>query len=237
MIDDPVVINPHSAPLSPVSISVPLSSSSPVSLKIGLWNAHGLMTSTIDDVLRHCQDFSVLFITETWLLPSNKLFTSWQQFHLYGVPVDGNWRGSRGVSCLVNPSCPLSAFRIPIQDKPHALGIQLGRSLKLICLYLPPDPSLRNALVPDILASIPLTSDTIICGDLNARMGDVTGDSDSNTRGNLVQDWCADRSLSILNPSLAFGVPTFVDFRRGVLVSSIVDYLGYYQTRSQVYLY
>jgi hypothetical protein len=73
MIDINITINntvPFETPTStPLSTSVPLT--------IGLWNANGLQASVIHDVLRHCQSFSLLFITETWLLlPHGNSFTS-----------------------------------------------------------------------------------------------------------------------------------------------------------------
>ncbi|KAJ1966871.1 hypothetical protein IWQ62_002200, partial [Dispira parvispora] len=83
---------------------------------------------------------------------------------------------------------------------------------------------MRCSDVSSVLSSLPLSHDTIICGDLNARLGDITGDSGSNSRGATVLDWCMDNNLSILNRHLSFGVPTLVDFRRGRPVSSIVDY-------------
>lgn len=210
---------------APFSVSSAPSSPSTTPLTIGLWNARGLRESTIDDVLRYCESFSLLFITETWLRHAAHLPTSWQQFHLPGVSVAGNFRGSRGVSCLVNPKCPLPVFQVPIPGNEHVLGIQLGRHLRVICLYIPPDQAeFRSSDVAAILDTLPLTQDTIICGDLNARMGEFTGDSDSNSRGNLVRDWCNDHSLSLLNRHLAYGIPTFHDRRHGRFVSSIVDY-------------
>ncbi|KAG1324726.1 hypothetical protein G6F57_014232 [Rhizopus arrhizus] len=59
-----------------------LSSSSSIPLTIGLWNANGLQESTAEDLLRHCQSFSLVFITETWLLPPHRIRTSWTQFNL-----------------------------------------------------------------------------------------------------------------------------------------------------------
>ncbi|KAG0731121.1 hypothetical protein G6F35_018078 [Rhizopus arrhizus] len=67
-----------SIPLSPSTPSTHQSSSSSsslVPLTIGLWNANGLQASTVDDLLRHCQSFSLVFITETWLLPPARLPT------------------------------------------------------------------------------------------------------------------------------------------------------------------
>ncbi|KAG1389637.1 hypothetical protein G6F60_013270 [Rhizopus arrhizus] len=106
-----------SIPLSPSTPSTHQSSSSSsslVPLTIGLWNANGLQASTVDDLLRHCQSFSLVFITETWLLPPARLPTSWQQFHLYGSPVAGQYRGSMGVSALVSPRCPLPVVEFSV---------------------------------------------------------------------------------------------------------------------------
>ena len=38
-------------------------------VSLGLWNANGLQRTAIDDVLQHCTNVHILFITETWLLP------------------------------------------------------------------------------------------------------------------------------------------------------------------------
>jgi hypothetical protein len=122
---------------------------------------------------------------------------------------------------LVSPSCPFSVFQFPIQTR-YALGLQLGRHLRLICLYLP--PTLSPETISSVLACLPLTNDTIICGDLNARLGAITGDTGTNTRGNLLQQWCSERSLSILNSTMSHGQPTFLSFRCRRSVSSVVDY-------------
>ncbi|KAG1496196.1 hypothetical protein G6F52_012960 [Rhizopus delemar] len=175
----------------------------------------------IDDLLRHCQSFSLVFITETWLLPPARLPTSWQQFHIYGSPVAGQYRGAMGVSTLVSPRCSLPVVEFPVNCK-YALGLQLGRSLRLICLYLP--PSLSTAEVQSVLDSLPLTDDTIICGDLNVRLGRLVGDSRTNMRSSVLRRWCDDHGLNILNKTLAYGIPTYLTCRGHAEVSSIVDY-------------
>ncbi|KAG0804881.1 hypothetical protein G6F20_012349 [Rhizopus arrhizus] len=197
------------------------SSSSSIPLTIGLWNANGLQESTAEDLLRHCQSFSLVFITETWLLPPHRIRTSWTQFNLYGSPVINSYRGSQGVSALVSPRCPMAVVQFPVHTK-YALGLRLGRSLRLICLYLP--PSLSNDEVSSVLVSLPLTDDTIICGDLNARLGALTGDSVANARGSVLLRWCEEHALSVLNSTLAPGVPTFLSFRGGQVKQSMIDY-------------
>lgn len=75
--------------------------STSVPITIGLWNARGLSTKVIQDVLSHCLCYSVLFITETWLPKSSLLPTNWRQEHVYGP------RGTQGICFLVNPDFPL----------------------------------------------------------------------------------------------------------------------------------
>ncbi|KAG1577189.1 hypothetical protein G6F47_013193 [Rhizopus delemar] len=126
-----------------------------------------------------------------------------------------------GVSALVSPRCPLPVVEFPVNCK-YALGLQLGRSLRLICLYLP--PSLPTAEVQSVLDSLPLTDDTIICGDLNVRLGRLVGDSRTNMRSSVLRRWCDDHGLNILNKTLAYGIPTYLTCRGHAEVSSIVDY-------------
>ena len=211
----------HSQDTQPAHSSASSSSSSSIPLTIGLWNANGLQASTVDDLLRHCQSFSLVFITETWLLPPHRIRTAWSQYNVYGSRVPNSFRGSQGVSALVSPRCPMAVVQFPIHTK-HGLGLRLGRSLRLICLYLP--PSLSHDEVSAALVSLPTSDDTIICGDLNARLDAVTGDSVANARGSLLLRWCEERGLSILNSSLAHGVPTFLSFRGNRVQQSVIDY-------------
>ncbi|CAO3659212.1 unnamed protein product [Rhizopus stolonifer] len=136
-------------------------------------------------------------------------------------PCDLNYRGSQGVSALVSPGCPMAVVQFPVHTK-YGLGLRLGRSLRLICLYLP--PSLSHDEVSTALVSLPMTDDTIICGDLNARLGAVTGDSVANARGSVLLRWCEERGLTILNSTLAHGVPTFMSFRGNRVQHSVIDF-------------
>lgn len=73
------------------------------------------------------------------------------------------------------------------------------------------------------LRSIPLGSDSILCGDSNARLGDLTGDSIRTPRGTDLVTFCEQQDLQVLNSSLSYGVSTFNTFRRGVVHQSIID--------------
>ena len=190
-----------------------------MSATIGLWNANGLQATAIDDVLQHCTTFDLLFITETWLLSPTRIPTTWQQHHLYGTPVRGSYRGANGVTALISPSSPFTFTPISIPNR-FSLGVIMGDTT-IICLYIP--PSLPIAEVQPIFDSIPFSNNTIICGDLNARLGPLTGDRLTNTRGTLLRNWLTHRNLTVWNASLAAGIPTYRSFRHNQSLTSIVD--------------
>ncbi|OAD66178.1 hypothetical protein PHYBLDRAFT_175473 [Phycomyces blakesleeanus NRRL 1555(-)] len=124
-----------------------------------------------------------------------------------------------GVSLLVSPSCPYTVTQISIPNN-YALAVKIG-TFRLICLYLPSSMPTHEAL--DILSAIPLTDDTIICGDFNARLGSVTGDYASNLHGVALEQWLEKQSLTVLNGVLSPCTPTYISFHNEVEISSIID--------------
>ena len=190
-----------------------------VNISLSLWNANGLRTSVVHDVLSHVLDTHVLLVTETWLT-SGSFPTNWCQFHLYGTKVPGAFnRGSGGVSAFVSPSCPFSVSQLPSYN-PHTLSLKVG-TLTVHCVYFPPPLSTDKVL--SVLNSLPMTRDTILCGDFNARFGPLTGDAISNSRGVALAPWIEESGLSVLNATLAHGVKTFLTFRNQQEQSSIID--------------
>ncbi|KAG1457044.1 hypothetical protein G6F56_006698 [Rhizopus delemar] len=199
-----------------------------VPLRISLFNATGLPKQSIYPLINIAQNSSLLFITETWLLPPNKYsLPSWRQFHTYGFPVNSYnlHRGQLGLALLVNPE-----FKLPIHHINHAnpllakftLSIIINSKLLIHCLYLP--PSLESAEVWEILSLLPLdyptTNKTIICGDFNSRTGELVGDSRWNTSGRIFHNWMEAHNLILWNQHLAFGQPTSYTYHG----TSIIDY-------------
>ncbi|KAG1494654.1 hypothetical protein G6F54_007726 [Rhizopus delemar] len=168
---------------------------------------------------------SVLLITESWLLSPNRYPTSWQQFHTYGQPIQSiKNRGSLGIALLVNPSCPFSVQHIPPRHTllaKYTLSFIIAKYL-VHCLYLP--PSLSHTEVSNILDLLPLDlpniTSTVICGDLNARLGQITGDTLHTHRGQVIYDWTKSHDMTIWNERLTYGSPTYMTYNG----SSIIDY-------------
>ena len=138
---------------------------------ISLWNANGLRATTIHNPLS-----DVLLVTETWLTSPMLIPTNWAQFHLYGKKVlNAHNRGSGGITALVNPHCTHTILQLPSPNN-HTLSLKIG-DLRVHCVYAPPSINMDQFI--DILNSIVLGPNTIICGDFNARLGD----HNSNSRG------------------------------------------------------
>ncbi|KAK4513147.1 uncharacterized protein ATC70_012941 [Mucor velutinosus] len=143
---------------------------------------------TINTVTQSLPLSSLIFITETWLLPPLHLPTSWQQFHTYGLPVPNMRRGQMGISLLVNPDFPYPVTHIP-SVSPYVLSCQVASTL-IHCVYLPPTASFSDSDALAVLRDLPLhpspsQTNTIICGDLNARHARLLGDTKTTTRGTL----------------------------------------------------
>ncbi|KAG2224392.1 hypothetical protein INT45_002931 [Circinella minor] len=91
------------------------------------------------------------------------------------------------------------------------------------CVYLSPD-TISDDFAIEILDSLPLyhpqAQNTILCGDLNARIPSLTGNHASNTRGSKLQKWIESNSLFFWNKECAYGKPTFIRHNG----SSIIDF-------------
>jgi hypothetical protein len=139
---------------------------------------------------------------------------------LYGTKVvNANNRGSGGVSALISPNCPFSVSQL-LSFNAYTLSIKVDK-VNVHCVYFP--PSLSNDLVLSSLRSLPMHADTIICGDFNARLGDLTGDNITNPRGTALKPWIEESGLQVLNASLTYGIATFCTFRQNTELSSIID--------------
>ncbi|KAG1298434.1 hypothetical protein G6F66_001737 [Rhizopus arrhizus] len=190
-----------------------------------LFNATGLPKQAISPILSLAEHSSVLLIVETWLLSPNRYPTHWKQYHTYGIKTHPlATKGSQGISLLVNPACQFHVHHLPNDDS-QLSQYKLSFTIKDVlihCVYFP--PSLDNQTIAEALDSLPKTTphtnQTIICGDFNARMGNYTGDHNSNSRGNQLYNWIQQNNLIVWNSRLCFGQPTYMTYQG----SSIIDY-------------
>lgn len=207
--------NPHSAPLvyetELLPPSLPPSSLPPHALTITTWNANGLVRQTVNTVTDYLSASSLIFITETWLLPPLRFPTTWQQFHTYGKRVPGDprhtHRGQQGITLLVNPTCPYPVTPIPSKS-PYVFSCRVSKYL-IHCLYLP--PSLSDGEVCALFEgenALHQDTNTILCGDFNARSMALLGDSATYPRGSWLHEFITTNGLYCWNAILARGIPT-----------------------------
>ncbi|CEP12433.1 hypothetical protein [Parasitella parasitica] len=190
-------------------------------------NQHNMDTAqeTIDSIIFYCNSVDMLFITETWLPPGTMIPTHWQQFHIYGLPVPNSLRHQMGISLFINPDAHLPKLHVDTQSSNYYMRCHVD-NLQIYCFYLPPDPSLDNTTTMQILESLPITANTILCGDLNSRMGKRTGDSRWNTRGSKISSFIGKRNIYNWNAKLQYGIPTRIHYlpQSNTTETSIVDY-------------
>ncbi|KAG2178938.1 hypothetical protein INT43_001785, partial [Umbelopsis isabellina] len=184
-------------------------------------------TSHKEDALLHKETIDVM--SEDSEDDECSLPTSWDQHHNYALPVidprDARRRnrGQYGITTLISPTCPFPVLPLP-SSSPFISSFRIGTT-HIVCCYIPPTlggPD-DSAAYNDILNSIPLLPDTIICGDFNARLGDITGDSITTTRGRILTTWMEDRQLLLWQTPAIFGVPTFCTSRGGEVHQSVID--------------
>lgn len=137
-------------------------------ITITLWNASGLAKQAATPILSILDFSTLIFITETWLLPPSRYPTQWQQYHTYGKPVPNTQRGQMGIALLVHPDCPYPVHHIPTTS-PYLLSCQIADIL-IHCVYLPPSASFSNDDAISFIESLPLSThpsqtNTVILGD------------------------------------------------------------------------
>lgn len=182
----------------------PMSSLITHRLHIAQFNAAGLLRSP-DELINLCtnDNIDMIFLNETYLT-HGRLNTTWTQYHNYALRPDNASRGFGGVSLLVRPDFPHHVHMHQIIS-PYVLTITVGNYTFHGC-YFP--PALNHEAFTQALHSLSISDNTIIVGDLNARL-QATGDTQTNDRGRVLRDWLSDQGLTVWNASLAHGVFTF----------------------------
>ncbi|KAG1039310.1 hypothetical protein G6F43_012541 [Rhizopus delemar] len=195
-----------------------------------IWNSNGCPKQSISAITDSLPSTSLLFMTETWLLSPSRFPTAWHQYHTYGQPVENSYRGQMGITLLVNPDFPFPVTHFP-SESPYVLSCQVGPFL-IHCVYLPP-ATLSATDAMEIIRTLPMQThssqtNTIICGDINARHQRLLGYSRTTTRVTLLHEWATENGMICWNSRLAFGVATYcsqsrVHHRTGINFSSIID--------------
>jgi exonuclease III len=185
-------------------------------LTLTIWNANGLIRQAISTVTDALSTSDLVFITETWLLSPLRYPTPWAQYHTYGILAEGNGRrGQMGITLLVNPSFAYPVIHIPTASN-YIFSCQVSCVL-IHCLYLP--PSLSDDEFLELLEGLPVQThasqtNTILCGDFNARSVSLLGDTRTSTRGSKLAEWICENGYYCWNGLLARGQSTLHSINR-----------------------
>jgi hypothetical protein len=197
-------------------------------LTISLFNATGMPKQSIYPILQLAQNSDILFLTETWLLSPTRFKSTWKEYHTYGLPLTTSRgrQGHLGLALLVNPRCDFPVCQIehshPLLTK-YTLSIVLSSTVLIHCIYIPPELE-EDVPITAILDELPMqyasTTTTILCGDFNARLGQITGDTRLDSRGRVFSNWIQTQNLTLWNQHLTYGQPTSYTFQG----TSIIDF-------------
>ncbi|KAI9274766.1 Endonuclease/exonuclease/phosphatase [Phascolomyces articulosus] len=193
-------------------------------LTVTIFNATGISKYTINPILQYSNSSTLLFITETWLLPPNRFLTHWQQHHTYGQIRSHIYNnGKNGISVLINLNCQFPVTIIP-DDNPqfaHYLLSCIIAGILYHCIYIPPSTTTTTAMaiLQHLPTHLPTTHNTIYCGDFNAQLGSYIGDHRNDGRSTQLKQWITLNGLTLWNKELAYGQPTFYHYNG----QSIID--------------
>ena len=115
-------------------------------ISVTLFNATRLPKQAMHPILKIAENSPLLFITETWLLPTHgNSFT-------YGQLINSTHhrnRGHLGITLWINPTFKQHIYHIqhgnPTLAK-YTLSIVISAKILIHCIYIPPNPEcLQNA--------------------------------------------------------------------------------------------
>lgn len=178
------------------------------SYKWGWLNVSGVRGS-LEGVVQFMdeQDFSFLVLGETWLKPMDILRHPSIVFDLrYPSRDPSKGRGIHGVMVVRNPKlAELSDFEEVKRDRKHHSYIWFKfRGTVFGGFYLPPSMELTTCIecvlsAEDIMVALGDGEPVFLVGDLNMRLGCLTGDITANIRSNI-RNTLQDLGLSWVRP-------------------------------------
>lgn len=189
--------------------------SSPI--KIAQFNAAGIDKNP-DELINFCIQHSIdiILLTETHLAAGRQLNTHWKQHHIFGRIPDNSYKAVDGIALLYRPDFP-HHIHIHPHTSDYVISFNMG-PYHFHGIYAP--PSLDQHTFHNILTNLDINDSTLVFGDLNVRLGSRLGDTRTNGRSHILEDWLLHHGLHIWNETLAFGQFTFE--KQGV-GNSIID--------------
>ena len=105
-------------------------------------------------------------------------------------------RASGGTSIMVKSSVPHSHFDLNTNLQAVAVNVTLSKKVTICSIYLPPSDTLSKHSLVNLIDQLP--HPFMLVGDFNGH-SKVWGSSDTNDRGEIIEDVIAENDLCLLN--------------------------------------
>ena len=105
-------------------------------------------------------------------------------------------RASGGTSIMVKSSVPHSQFDLNINLQAVAVNVTLSKKVTICSIYLPPNDTLSKHSLVNLIDQLP--HPFMLVGDFNGH-SKVWGCSDTNDRGEIIENVIAENDLCLLN--------------------------------------
>ena len=137
---------------------------------------------------------SVVRLQETFLKQSDNI--SFRDFNMFNYICPNGQRASNGTSIMVKSSVPHTQFDLNTNLQAVAVTVTLSRKVIICSIYLPPiDVLSKNSLV-NLFDQ--LLQPFMLVGEFNGQ-SNVWGCSETNDRGEIIEDVIAENDLCLLN--------------------------------------
>ena len=159
------------------------------------WNCRGLKSS-YNEILILMSLFSpsVICLQETFLKQSDNVSFGNCNMFIYICP-DGQ-RASGGTSIMVKSSVPHSQFDLNTNLQAVAVNVTLSKNVTIISIYFSPSDILSKHSLVNLIDQLP--QPFMLVFGFNGH-GKFWGCSDTNDRGEIIEDVIAENDLCLLN--------------------------------------
>jgi len=208
-------------------------------IRFGTLNARGLQgkIDTIDRLITK-YDLDFVFVTETWVDTRNRPFRGIVSQN----PGTTNEKGRAHYgTCIMTSPSRKTRFNFEILREGEDGKLQVfryGRILFIGC-YIPPSNELDEhwcELITECINIKEANEPVVLLGDLNMRLGKLSGDKGSNPRAKTIYPLLREFNLDFArNPNLS--PKSRMTYTQGIRASSIPDYIFYDTMRLSLHHY
>ena len=159
------------------------------------WNCRGLKAN-YNEILLLLSKFnpSLLCLSETFLKESDKI--SFKNYSMYNFIDNNQSKASGGTSIIINNNCPHRQIALDTTLQSIAVNVTMHRPITFCSIYIPPKSKITPEDLDHLVKQLP--QPYFLVGDFNGHH-EFWGCSDSNTRGQIIENFIGRNSLCLLN--------------------------------------